>query len=102
MSLLVWLPLNGNIINRGLSNLEVTNSGATVNNTGKIGPCYYFNGSTYMYENTYDWWWGGYFWEDLPKDIKFSRNQTSAWGEKGASPFLNSDKYTTVVMRKFE
>lgn len=54
------------------------------------------------YENTYDWWLGGYFWRDLPKNIKFSRNQTSVWGEKGASPFLNSDKYTTVVMRKFE
>ena len=42
MSLQVWLPLNGTLDNQGLSNVTVTNNGATVNNNGKIGKCYYF------------------------------------------------------------
>ena len=46
MSLQVWLPLNGNLDNYGLSNVSVTNSGATVNDSGKIGKCYEFNGSS--------------------------------------------------------
>lgn len=46
MSLQVWLPLNGNLDNYGLSNVSVTNSGATVNDSGKIGKCYAFNGSS--------------------------------------------------------
>ena len=43
MALLVWLPLNGNLNNQGLSNVAVSNSGATVNDNGKIGKCYEFN-----------------------------------------------------------
>lgn len=46
MSLLVWLPLNGNLNNQGLKNLTVINNGATVDNNGKIGKCYSFNGSS--------------------------------------------------------
>jgi len=37
MALQVWLPLNGNLNNQGLSNVTVTNNGATVDNNGKIG-----------------------------------------------------------------
>lgn len=48
MSLQVWLPLNGNLNNHGLSNVTITNYGATVDNNGKIGKCYYFNGSSYI------------------------------------------------------
>lgn len=40
MSLVVWLPLNGDLTNQGLSNVTVTNNGATVDNNGKIGKCY--------------------------------------------------------------
>lgn len=44
MSLVVWLPLNGNINNQGLSGATfnyVNNNGAlSVNNSGKIGKCY--------------------------------------------------------------
>lgn len=46
MSLQVWLPLNGDLHNQGLSGLTATyNSGATVNNSGKIGKCYSFTTS---------------------------------------------------------
>lgn len=40
MALQVWLPLNGDLTNQGLSNVTVTNNGATVDNSGKIGKCY--------------------------------------------------------------
>ena len=43
MSLQVWLPLNGNLNNQGLSDVTVTNSGATVSTSGKIGSCYLLN-----------------------------------------------------------
>ena len=46
MSLRVWLPLNGNLNNQGVSNITVTNNNATVNASGKIGSCYSFNGSS--------------------------------------------------------
>lgn len=45
MSLQVWLPLNGDLHNYGLSDVTVTNNGATVNTNGKIGKCYSFDGS---------------------------------------------------------
>lgn len=44
----LWLPLNGDLHNQGLDDVTVTNNGATVNNAGKIGKCYEFNGSSYM------------------------------------------------------
>ena len=46
MSLKIWLPLNGNIENQGLADVIITNNGATVDNNGKIGKCYSFNGGT--------------------------------------------------------
>ncbi len=46
MSLQVWLPLNGSLKNQGLNDITVTNNNATVNNNGKIGQCYAFNGSS--------------------------------------------------------
>ena len=45
MRLRVWLPLNGTLDNQGLNNVVVTNNGATINNDGKIGKCYSFDGS---------------------------------------------------------
>ena len=45
MSLRIWLPLNGSLKNQGLDKITVTNNGATVDNNGKIGKCYYFDGS---------------------------------------------------------
>lgn len=42
MALQVWLPLNGDLHNQGLSKISVTNNGATINDNGKIGKCYSF------------------------------------------------------------
>lgn len=41
MSLQVWLPLNGNLNNQGLSGVTFTNEGTiSVDTSGKIGSCY--------------------------------------------------------------
>ena len=48
MSLQVWLPLIKDISNQGLSGISVTNNGATYNSEGKLGGCYYFNGSSHI------------------------------------------------------
>lgn len=45
MGLKVWLPLDGNIENKGSSNATVTNYGATVSTAGKTGSCYSFDGT---------------------------------------------------------
>lgn len=52
MSLQVWLPLTGHLNNQGLGNVTVTNNSATVDNNGKIGKCYSFNGSNQYLNNT--------------------------------------------------
>ena len=44
--LMIHLPLNGDLHNQGLANTEVTNNGATVDNNGKIGKCYSFDGTS--------------------------------------------------------
>lgn len=51
MSLQVWLPLNGDLHNQGLSNISITNNGATVNDNGKIGKCYYLNNKTIIFDS---------------------------------------------------
>lgn len=45
MSLQVWLPLNGNLNNRGGAGLTATSNALTINSAGKTGSCYSFNGS---------------------------------------------------------
>ena len=47
MSLLVWLPLNGNFTQQGVSDINITNTGVTFNNSGKLGQCAYFDGSAH-------------------------------------------------------
>lgn len=45
MSLRVWLPLTKDLRQQGLSNVTVTNNGATYSSTGgKLGGCYIFDG----------------------------------------------------------
>lgn len=41
----VWLPLTKDLRQQGLSNVTVTNNGATFNSAGKLGGCYSFDGS---------------------------------------------------------
>lgn len=45
MALQVWLPLNGNLNNQGLFDSTSVNYNATIENNGKIGKCYSFNGT---------------------------------------------------------
>lgn len=42
MSLQIWLPFTKDLINQGLSNVTVTNNGATFSSAGKLGGCYEF------------------------------------------------------------
>jgi len=46
MALRIWLPLDGNIENKGLSGNVFGNIDAEINSEGKVGKCYSFNGST--------------------------------------------------------
>lgn len=46
MGLQIWLPLDGNVIDQGLSDVLVENNNATISNSGKIGKCYNFDGSS--------------------------------------------------------
>ena len=55
MSLRVWLPLNGNLENQGLSNVTVTNNGATVDDNGKIGKCYKCSGDSRISFPSFNW-----------------------------------------------
>ena len=45
MSLQVWMPLINSVNNQGLGNIAIENNGAIINNQGKIGSCYQFDGS---------------------------------------------------------
>lgn len=46
MSLQIWLPLNGNLKNQGLyNNIASSNGDIAINTSGKIGSCYYFDGT---------------------------------------------------------
>lgn len=56
MSLQVWLPLNGSLKNQGLNNITITNNNATINNNGKIGQCYSFNGSNNYIRMNYNFY----------------------------------------------
>ena len=40
MALQVWLPLDKNLNNQGLSNISINNTGTTIDNNGKIGKCF--------------------------------------------------------------
>ena len=60
MALKVWLPLNGTLENKGISNASFSNNGASVDTSGKIGSCYSFNGgSNYLY-STYNFYNSSY------------------------------------------
>lgn len=45
MALQVWLPMTKDLRNQGLSDVTVTNNGATFDSAGKLGGCYSFDGN---------------------------------------------------------
>ena len=53
MSLQVWLPLNGDLHNQGLTNINIVNNGTIVNNNGKLGKCIEFGQNKYIKLNDY-------------------------------------------------
>ena len=52
MGLKLWLPLNGDLENKGASIATITNNGTTVDNSGKIGQCYSFNNTCIIIDST--------------------------------------------------
>lgn len=48
MGLQIWLPLQGNLKNKGLSKVTLTTSGTPTIEDGKIGQCYTFNENSYL------------------------------------------------------
>lgn len=55
MALQVWLPLvkDGDFLNKGIADISATNNGATFSaNNGKIGSCYYLDGTSNHHINT--------------------------------------------------
>ena len=55
MSLQVWLPLTKDLRNQGLSNVTITNNGATFNSAGKLGGCYQTDGSHRIAISSFPW-----------------------------------------------
>ena len=54
MSLQVWLPLNEDLHNQGLYKTNIISGGdISINGNGKIGSCYYFDGSNDYIKGTY-------------------------------------------------
>lgn len=78
MSLRVWLPLNGNLNNQGLSDVTVTNNSATIDNNGKIGKCYKFEAGGAKITNT------------LSSPIESSIGTMSCWIKFNSFPANNA------------
>ena len=78
MALQVWLPLTKDLRNQGLSNVTVTNNGATFNSAGKLGGCYSFSGSSQKIVNT------------LPSTITSSVGSLSCWIKMNSLPGSSS------------
>lgn len=78
MALQVWLPLTKDLRNQGLSDITVTNNGATFNSAGKLGGCYSFNGSSQKIVNT------------LPSTITSPVGSLSCWVKMNSLPGSSS------------
>lgn len=94
MSLQVWLPLNGNLNNQGLSEVTVTNNGATVDSNGKIGSCYSFDTGKYLTvtkpvalteEISYSCWVNISSWNSIPYDCILSLSTETGWKDSRAT-----------------
>ena len=100
MSLQVWLPLNGNLNNQGLSDVTVTNSGATVDSNGKIGSCYSFDTGKYLTvtkpvaltkEISYSCWVNISSWSSSAWDCILSLSTGTNWRDSRATLCRNGD-----------
>lgn len=94
MSLQVWLPLNGNLNNQGLSDVTVTNNGATANSSGKIGSCYSFDTGKYLTvtrpaavtkEISYSCWVNISSWNSVTYDCILSIATGTGWAASRAT-----------------
>lgn len=105
MSLRVWLPLNGNLKNKGLDDITVVNNGAIIDNNGKIGKCYSFDGTNdYInitnvnYPSIFAGPFSICFWiyssTDGSRDVYFGN-----YGISGSGNWLNIEKNTSNQLR---
>ena len=94
MSLQVWLPLNGNLNNQGLSDVTVANNGATVDSNGKIGSCYSFDTGKYLTvtkpialtkEISYSCWVNISSWNSTTYDCILSIATGTGWNDSRAT-----------------
>ena len=85
MSLQVWLPLNGELINQGLDGQVLTNSNVTLNATnGKIGAyCASFNGSSSRLSATYT------------TPVPLTQGTLACWAKFNSFPASNA--YGTII-----
>lgn len=83
MSLQVWLPLNGDLHNQGLENITTTIQTAVINDNGKIGKCYSFNGSNQQLRMTF------------PSAVTSAIGSLSCWIKFNAFPA--SGEYMSVI-----
>ena len=99
MSLQVWLPLNGNLNNQGLSEVTVTNNGATIDSNGKIGSCYSFDTGKYLTvtkpasitkEISYSCWVNISSWNSTTYDCILSMATGTGWADSRATLCRNS------------
>ena len=85
------MPLTGDLHNQGLEDVTITNNGATVDNNGKIGKCYSFDGNSSQIRFNSDWipamqghdftiaFWA-YNNDDGDRSVMFATTPTSGWG----------------------
>ena len=105
MGLRIWLPLNGDLENKGLDDIVITNNGATIDNNGKIGKCYSFDGTddyinitNVNYPNIFVGSFSICFWvysnTDGSRDVYFGN-----YGLSGSGNWFNIEKNTNNELR---
>lgn len=84
----LWLPLTQDTRQQGLSNASVTavGSGASINANGKLGKCYYLDGTS-----------NGYISTDFPTNFGTNDFTISLWVK---IPTISSGSYYTIVSSK--